>query len=128
MAERAVGIQHFNGIRGEEQRFFAPKTVSFIERRDVLNGQTLGELYLHQVLSILSEQGKQPQEELLRERLMQSACKHAIKGGEPVREEEIAALLETFLSGEVPLTCPHGRPVVVRITEQEIEKMFRRIV
>jgi len=94
----------------------------------VLNGQTLGESYLHQVLSILSEQGKQPQEELLRERLMQSACKHAIKGGEPVREEEIAALLESFLSGEIPLTCPHGRPVVVRITEQEIEKMFRRIV
>lgn len=94
----------------------------------VLNGQTLTEAYLHQVLSILSEQGKQPQEELLRERLMQSACKHAIKGGEPVREEEIEALLESFLSGEIPLTCPHGRPVVVRITEQEIEKMFRRIV
>ena len=59
---------------------------------------------------------------------MQSACKHAIKGGEPVTEEEIRDLLAEFLSGRIPLTCPHGRPVVVRITKTELEKMFRRIV
>lgn len=94
----------------------------------VLNGQTLNESYLHAVLAILEEQGKDPKESLLKEKLMQSACKHAIKGGEPVSEPEIRALLTEFLSGSVPLTCPHGRPVVVRITKTELEKMFRRIV
>ncbi len=94
----------------------------------VLNGQMLNESYLHAVLAILDEQGKDPKESLLKEKLMQSACKHAIKGGEPVSEEEIRALLTEFLSGSVPLTCPHGRPVVVRITKTELEKMFRRIV
>lgn len=94
----------------------------------ILNGQTLQEDYLHEVLSIIESQGKDPKEELLRERMMQSACKHAIKGGEPIPEEEIRTLLEQFLNGEVPLTCPHGRPVVVRMTKTELEKMFRRIV
>ncbi len=94
----------------------------------VLNGQTLNESYLYSVLSILSENGKNVKDELTRERLMQAACKHAIKGGETIQKEEIQDLLHAFLSGSVPLTCPHGRPVVVRITKTELEKMFRRIV
>ena len=42
--------------------------------------------------------------------------------------EEMRELIEQFMNGEIPLTCPHGRPVVVRITRSELEKMFRRIV
>ena len=94
----------------------------------VLNGMMLGEGYLHTVLSILSECGKDVKNELVKERLMQSACKHAIKGGERIEKEEIAALLDLFMNGEIPLTCPHGRPVIVRISKTELEKMFRRIV
>ena len=94
----------------------------------VLNGKLLNEAYLHSVLAIFEEQGKNPQKALLKERLMQTACKHAIKGGEPVTREEIQELLQEFLSGTLPLTCPHGRPVVVQITKTELEKMFRRIV
>ncbi len=94
----------------------------------VLNGQLLNEAYLMTVLSMLSEQTQNAAGALLKEQLMQTACKHAIKGGEPVTREEIASLLELFLNGEIPLTCPHGRPVVVRITKTELEKMFRRIV
>ena len=94
----------------------------------VLNGQMLGEAYLHAVLAILAENNKNIQQEIVKERLMQTACKHAIKGGEAIAKEEISALLESFLNGQMPLTCPHGRPVVVRITKTELEKMFRRIV
>lgn len=94
----------------------------------VLNGQTLNEAYMHAVLSILQENGSSVIGELTKERMMQTACKHAIKGGEAIDREEISSLLEMFVNGEVPLTCPHGRPVVVRITKSELEKMFRRIV
>ena len=94
----------------------------------VLNGQLLGEAYLHAVLTILGEHGKDVRQELQKERLMQTACKHAIKGGEAISREEIASLLDAFMKGEMPLTCPHGRPVIVRITQTELEKMFRRIV
>lgn len=94
----------------------------------VLNGQMLGEPYLHAVLAIFNECGKDVKQELIKERLMQTACKHAIKGGESITKEEISDLLDSFLCGEMPLTCPHGRPVIVRITKSELEKMFRRIV
>ena len=94
----------------------------------MLNGKLLNETYLHEVLALLDEQGKNPRESILKEKMMQTACKHAIKGGEPVTEEEIRTLLNEFLSGSIPLTCPHGRPVIVRITKTELEKMFRRIV
>ena len=94
----------------------------------VLNGQLLQEPYLHAVLSILEEHGKDPTRDLLKEKTMQAACKHAIKGGEPIERTEIQRLIQQFLNGELPLTCPHGRPVVVRITQTELEKMFRRIV
>lgn len=85
----------------------------------VLNGQMLHESYLHAVLQILDEQGKDPKDALLKERLMQSACKHAIKGGEAIDRAEITELLDSFMKGEMPLTCPHGRPVIVRITKTE---------
>ncbi len=104
-----------------------PRTITMSEA-PVLNGRTLDEGYLHAALGLLAEQKENVRESLLKERLMQTACKHAVKGGEPVEETEIRSLLETFLSGEVPLTCPHGRPVVVRISKTELEKMFRRIV
>lgn len=103
-------------------------TTLLLSEVPVLNGQMLSESYLHAVLTILEEQGKDVKSTLIKERLMQSACKHAIKGGEPISREEIASLLELFLTGNMPLTCPHGRPVVVRITQSELEKMFRRIV
>jgi DNA mismatch repair protein MutL len=93
-----------------------------------LNGQLLNESYLHAVLQLLGENGKSIPETLMKERMMQTACKHAVKGGETIEREEIASLLDSFMKGDVPLTCPHGRPVIVRITQTELEKMFRRIV
>lgn len=94
----------------------------------VLNGLQLKELYLHEVLAVLNEYGKQTVDHIVKERLMQSACKHAIKAGEPMTEIEMQALLTDYVNGTVPLTCPHGRPVIIRITKTELEKMFRRIV
>ena len=55
------------------------------------------------------------------------ACKASIKGGWKSDERELRVLVDKVQSGEIEY-CPHGRPVKVKLTEREIEKMFKRIV
>ena len=55
------------------------------------------------------------------------ACKAAIKGGWKSDERELRALVDRVQSGEIEY-CPHGRPVKVRLTQAELEKMFKRRV
>lgn len=65
--------------------------------------------------------------ELLRDKLAMTACKHAVKGGMLLTDAEQQALF-AMLHGDMGLKCPHGRPVAVRMTKAEIEKLFKRIV
>ena len=61
-----------------------------------------------------------------RENLLHTmACKAAIKGGWTSDVSELKVLVEKVQSGEVRY-CPHGRPVVVKLTKYELEKMFKR--
>ena len=55
------------------------------------------------------------------------ACKSAVKGGDPLTDSEIASLIDAMLSTGAPPTCPHGRPVVKKMTRRDLEKLFKRI-
>jgi len=66
--------------------------------------------------------------DLVKDSLMQMACKSAIKGGDDLSKHEIELLLKEMQEQNVVLFCPHGRPVIVRISKNEIEKWFKRIV
>ena len=65
--------------------------------------------------------------ELFKEKIMQTACKAAIKAGFSISQGEIALISEK-LSQNPGLTCPHGRPVAVKVSKTELEKWFKRIV
>ena len=68
--------------------------------------------------------GRSPDEK--RENLLHTmACKAAIKGGWVSDPAELRVLVDRVQSGEVKY-CPHGRPVAVKLTKYELEKMFRR--
>ena len=61
-----------------------------------------------------------------RENLLHTmACKAAIKGGWTSDPAELRVLVDKVQSGEVRF-CPHGRPVAVKLTKYELEKMFKR--
>ena len=62
----------------------------------------------------------------INEKLCQTACKHAIRAGDSVSKDEIAYLLEEMKKGV--LLCPHGRPIIVKITRKDFEKMFKRVL
>lgn len=65
--------------------------------------------------------------DILKDKLASAACKAAVKGGMDLTREEIDSLF-AMMDGDMGLKCPHGRPVVVKMSKAEIEKMFKRIV
>ncbi len=62
---------------------------------------------------------------LIEETIITASCKNAIKANQPLSKEEIEILLDKFYSvGEY--TCPHGRPIILKLTTSDIEKNFKR--
>ncbi len=61
------------------------------------------------------------------EKIMQMACKHAVKGGEKLSDDALLSLVSAILEGHVKPTCPHGRPLIITLTKTELEKRFKRI-
>ncbi|MFW6378559.1 MAG: DNA mismatch repair endonuclease MutL [Nanoarchaeota archaeon] len=54
------------------------------------------------------------------------ACKKAIKAGDELTQTQMRHLIERMQRCKRPYTCPHGRPTIISITPDELEKMFRR--
>lgn len=65
--------------------------------------------------------------DVLKDKIAMAACKHAVKGGMELTKQEADGLLAE-MHGDMGLKCPHGRPVAVKLTKYQIEKMFKRIV
>ena len=65
--------------------------------------------------------------DIIKEKLMQKACKSAVKAGMKLDSSEVKSLIK-LLNGDITLKCPHGRPIAVKITRTEIDKWFKRIV
>ncbi len=55
------------------------------------------------------------------------SCKAAIKGGSQTSIQEMQSLCDRVLSDPEVTCCPHGRPVTVRLTKYELDKMFKRV-
>lgn len=52
------------------------------------------------------------------------ACHAAVKAGTPLAPEKMRWLIDSLLNTSAPTTCPHGRPVVLRLAMRDIEKGF----
>lgn len=63
----------------------------------------------------------------MRSQVAQMACKHAIKGGDKLNQQEIQGFLKEMLQSQSMPTCPHGRPIVVETNRYALEKRFKRI-
>jgi len=56
-----------------------------------------------------------------------TACHAAIKVNTPLEQSKMEWLLDALAKTDCPMSCPHGRPVVLRYSMKEIEKAFHRI-
>jgi DNA mismatch repair protein MutL len=63
---------------------------------------------------------------LSEDKIATTVCRHAVKARDPLRGEELRALLQQLHQCELPYTCPHGRPTMIQISYAELEKKFGR--
>jgi DNA mismatch repair protein MutL len=66
-------------------------------------------------------------EEALKRIAATTACHAAVKANAPLTHEKMAHILEELRRTAYSTVCPHGRPVMLRLTRREIEKNFQRI-
>ncbi len=66
--------------------------------------------------------------EVVLDKLASMACKAAVKGNTKLSDTEAKKLIGELLTLENPYHCPHGRPTIISMTKQEVEKKFKRIV
>ena len=63
----------------------------------------------------------------VRDNLLKSySCKAAVKAGDKLNDTEMRSLLDQLFATKIPNVCPHGRPVVLRISIEELDKRFGR--
>ena len=72
------------------------------------------------------DRGAQVQEALQRIAAT-TACHAAVKANYPLTYEKMAHILDELRATAYSTICPHGRPVMLRLTRREIEKNFERI-
>ena len=64
----------------------------------------------------------------IKEYLMQTSCKNAVKSGFTLNKQEIEELLSKIDRDNPVLLCPHGKPIIYKLTRSMVDKWFKRIV
>ncbi len=83
---------------------------------------------LHELLDQFSQEEQALNLEKIRGRIAASiACHAAIKVNMPLEQNKMEWLLAELAKTDCPMTCPHGRPVVLRYSMKDIQKAFKRI-
>jgi DNA mismatch repair protein MutL len=119
-------IQHFREL-GLEMEIFGDNTVAIKE---------IPELLMESNYSNAAQRLLNDMERLYRDGLLESfademrksmACQAAVKINMPLTKEKMEYLVEQLLKTKTPQVCPHGRPIILRISHYEIAKNFKRI-
>lgn len=90
-------------------------------------GQPQAKDFLQDILQQLESERGVITMEKRRASILQLACKKAVKGGDALSEDEIRHLVTQMIDQQVTPTCPHGRPLVISLSHQELDKRFKRI-
>lgn len=119
-------LDNLNGF-GFEIEHFGGKEYSVRAVPGDLYGIAARELLLELIDSLVEEDGKR-NPEIITEKVASMSCKAAVKGNHRLSERELRELLDELMTLENPYHCPHGRPVIIAMSKQEIEKKFKRII
>lgn len=96
--------------------------------KDICDGNFLRD-FITSLVSVISNESKEISLELsrLEEILISTACKKSIKANQKLTQEEFENLIFELKEVSNPYTCPHGRPTIIKFTQKDLEKFFKRI-
>lgn len=94
---------------------------------DNLFGLTQKDVFIEMLDGLSNEIISEKQGKIL-EKIASMSCKAAVKGNNKLSSFEAKELIDQLLELKDPYTCPHGRPVIVSMTQYELEKKFKRIL
>ena len=122
-AEIADELQH-NGFEAEP---FGARSVAVKVAPAGVDAAAV-ERMLHELLDQISREEQSLNLEKIRGRIAASiACHAAIKVNMPLEQNKMEWLLAELAKTDHPMSCPHGRPVVLRYSVKDIQKAFKRI-
>ena len=81
-----------------------------------------------ELLDAVSQENGTLDTEVIASKIATMACKMSIKGNQRVSLMEVEHLLDELMKLENPYQCPHGRPTIIKMSKNEIDKKFKRIV
>lgn len=85
--------------------------------------------YVEEIIEqVLASNGRVKLGDLRLKAISTLACKASLKANKHLSLEEMQVLLDNLFTCNNPFTCPHGRPVIIVYSDNELDKMFRRIV
>ncbi len=119
-------LEDFFSKLGYRMSEFGPSTLAVEAIPETLRRWDEGETIRNVLADALGEQGGLSQKR--KTALATFACKGAVKAGQPLRVDEMRNLVADLFETRSPYTCPHGRPIVIRIGRDELEKRFHRVV
>jgi DNA mismatch repair protein MutL len=103
---------------------FGPRTIRVEAVPSGLRVSNEGKL-LKELLDEVREQKKEHPDP--REALAASfACRGAVKSGDPLTDAEMNTLVNELFRTEFPYSCPHGRPTIINLSLDELDRRFRR--
>ncbi len=88
-------------------------------------GSKSGEVFLREILAQVEEEGRQ-EKDRVRVVAKSFACHGSVKAGERLSQEEMQHLVKQLFTTEEPYSCPHGRPTVIKLSLEELNKKFGR--
>lgn len=114
--EQGFGLEHFGG-----QTWVLNSVPADLQRFDPI-------AVVLDVLDDSQEHGRSSRVSNLRDSvLIRMACHSSIRAGHQLTIQEMRALLELMQRHQLSFTCPHGRPTIIQLTREELEKRFGRM-
>jgi DNA mismatch repair protein MutL len=83
--------------------------------------------FILDVIDTLKESGDVNKLRLGEDVIAKTVCRHAVKANDMLRGPELEKLLDDLKVCDMPYTCPHGRPTLMEMSFNELEKKFGRI-